>query len=44
MRISNKWAQSQINVKEWWPAKGVTPQILKSLEDGNLYGKVHRTQ
>ena len=29
MRISNKWAQAQINVKEWWPAKGVTPQILE---------------
>jgi len=35
MRISNKWAQAQINVKERWPAKGVTPQILKSLENGN---------
>jgi len=39
MRISNKWAQSQINVKEWWPAKGVTPQILKSLENGNYMGR-----
>ena len=29
MRISNKWAQAQIDVKEWWPTKGVTPQILK---------------
>jgi len=39
MRISNKWAQAQINVKEWWPAKGVTPQILKSLENGNYMGR-----
>jgi len=39
MRISNKWAQTQINVKEWWPAKGVTPQILKSLENGNYMGR-----
>ena len=35
MRISNKWAQAQINVQEWWPAKGVTPYILNSLENGN---------
>jgi len=21
MRISNKWAQAQINIKEWWPAR-----------------------
>jgi len=41
MRISNKWALAQINVKEWWSAKGVTPQILKSLENGNHMGKVH---
>jgi len=39
MRISNKWAQAQINVKEWWAAKGVTPQILKSLENGNYMGR-----
>ena len=36
MRISNKWALAQINIKKWWPAKGVTPQILKKkLENGN---------
>ena len=21
MRISNKWEQTQINIKEWWPAR-----------------------
>ena len=41
----NKW-EFQINghrlkldVKEWWPAKGVVPKILKSLENGNYIGK-----
>jgi len=31
MRVPNKWAQAQINLKEWWPAKGVTPQIFEKV-------------
>ena len=41
MRISKKWAQTQIKIKVWWPAKGVTPRIIKILEYGNYMGKVH---
>jgi len=44
MRISNKCAQAQISVKEWWPTKSVTPQILKSLENGNYMGRYIKTQ
>ncbi|KEH37764.1 hypothetical protein MTR_2g046940 [Medicago truncatula] len=27
---------------EWWPAKGVAPRILKSLENGNYMKKLRR--
>ena len=41
MRVPNKWAQTQINLKEWWPANGTAPQILKNLENGKYMGRVH---
>jgi len=29
MRVSNKGHKLKLNVKEWWTAKDMTPQILK---------------
>jgi len=44
MRVSNKWAQAQINVNGVVTCQRHDSSYFKSLENGNYMGKVRWTQ